>query len=60
MRGDITALGITLGARIDRESVDRLADMDVLMSRVLREQRVFLTAIFLAMSALVTMSTIFG
>lgn len=60
MRGDITALGITLGARIDRESVDRRADMDVLMSRVLREQRVFLTAIFLAMSALVTMSTIFG
>lgn len=60
MRGEITTLGITLGARIDRESVDRKADMDALMSRVLREQRVFLTAIFLAISTLVAVSTIFG
>lgn len=55
LRGEITNLGIILGARIDRESIERRADMDVLMSRVLREQRVFLTAIFLAMSTLVAM-----
>ena len=50
----------TLGTKIDVESISRKSDMDRLMSSVLREQRIFLTAIFLAISALAALGTIFG
>lgn len=60
LRGEIGNLGTALGARIDRESIDRKANMDVLMSRVLREQRLFLTAILLGISTLLAVSTVFG
>ncbi|MEZ5350247.1 MAG: hypothetical protein R2714_13760 [Microthrixaceae bacterium] len=65
--GEITTLGnelrndmATLGTKIDVESISRKSDMDRLMSSVLREQRIFLTAIFLAISALAALGTIFG
>ena len=67
LRGEITTLGnelrndmATLGTKIDVESISRKSDMDRLMSSVLREQRIFLTAIFLAISALAALGTIFG
>jgi hypothetical protein len=60
LRGEITNLGTSLGARIDRESIDRKADMDVLMSGVLREQRLFLTAILLGINTLLAISTVVG
>ena len=67
LRGEITTLGnelrndmATLGTKIDVESISRKSDMDRLMSSVLREQRIFLTAIFLAISALATLGTIVG
>ncbi len=56
LRGEMT----TIGAKIDIESANRKTDMETLMSRVVREQRVFLTAIFLAISALAALATIFG
>ena len=67
LRGEIATLGTelrreiaTLGTKIDVESISRKSDMDRLMSSVLREQRIFLTAIFLAISALAALGTIFG
>ena len=60
LRGEITNVGTALGARIDRESIDRKADMDALMSKVLREQRLFLTAILLGISTLLAVSTVVG
>ena len=67
LRREITTLGnelrndmATLGTKIDVESISRKSDMDRLMSSVLREQRIFLTAIFLAISALAALGTIFG
>ena len=67
LRGEITTLGnelrndmATLGTKIDVESISRKSDMDRLMSSVLREQRIFLTAIFLAISALAALGTVFG
>ena len=67
LRREITTLGnelrndmATLGTKIDVESISRKSDMDRLMSSVLREQRIFLTALFLAISALAALGTIFG
>ena len=67
LRREITTLGnelrndmATLGTKIDVESISRKSDMDRLMSSVLREQRIFLTAIFLAISAQAALGTIFG
>ena len=67
LRREITTLGnelrndmATLGTKIDVESISRKSDMDRLMSSVLREQRIFLTATFLAISALAALGTVFG
>ena len=67
LRGEMATLGselgsdmAALGTKIDVESINRKADMDRLMAGVLREQRIFLTAIFLAISALAALGMIFG
>ena len=67
LRSEMATLGnelrsdmATLGTKIDVESINRKADTDRLMAGVLREQRIFLTAIFLAISALAALGMIFG
>ena len=67
LRGEMATLGselgsdmAALGTKIDVESINRKADTDRLMAGVLREQRIFLTAIFLAISALAALGTVFG
>ena len=67
LRGEMATLGselgsdmAALGTKIDVESINRKADTDRLMAGVLREQRIFLTAIFLAISALAALGMIFG
>lgn len=67
LRREISQLGTELrteigelGHQLQMERIERRSETDRLMTRVMREQRLFLAAMILAMSTLLTISYVLG